>query len=96
MMQLLESREAKGHGRQSVGIELPLGGGDGHVTKHVGAELDDTAAPQRGDVGEPHEREGAPAERVARIGNGYRLLRRKRRAERGSTVVVLSRTHRCR
>ena len=75
MMQLLESREAEGHGRQSAGIKLPIGGRDGNVADHVGAKLNDTAATEVGDVGDAHEREGAPAEGVARVGDGDRLVR---------------------
>lgn len=94
-MQLLESREAEGHRRQLAGIKLPIGGRDRHVTEHVGVELNEAAATEGGDGGDADEGKGAPVEGVARVGDGYRLLRRESRAERGSTLVEVSRTPHC-
>lgn len=74
-MQLLESREAEGHGIEVVGIKLQIGGGDGHVADHIGAKLNDTAATEVGDVGDADERESAPAEGVARVDDGDALVR---------------------
>lgn len=75
MVQFLESRRAEGNGVDVVGIELPIGGREGNVADHGGSELNDTAATEGGDVGDVDERESAPAERVARVGDGDRLLR---------------------
>ena len=90
--QLPERGEGERKRGQFLGVELPVGSGDRNVAEDVGPEPDDTTAAQVSNLGNAQQGQRPTAERMARINDGNRLVRRECCIDRGSLLVEVCRS----
>jgi hypothetical protein len=89
--QMLEGFEAERCATHAAGIELQIGGRDGHQALDVRAQPDHATATKVRFISDANERQGAPAQRMARVDDGDGLLGRECATERGTMLVGVCR-----
>jgi hypothetical protein len=90
IQQVLEGFEAQRCATHAAGVELQIGGRDGHQALDVRAQPDHATATKVRFISDANERQGTPAQGMAGVDDGDSLLGRECATERGIVLVGVS------